>query len=187
MNIFEEFSLSRELTIKEGEIMMDLQRIVIFPTSFIGQYVLKIKDDKQKSQLLYECMKAGMIKYSKPLGKEYALSYRDFLDRWIKYCAFGGWGLVKYQIIEEQKNYGVLTIKNMPLHLYLKNKGVHEPVDPLFDGLIAGSLSGTFNTNIEVIETKCVCSGNEECVYYWGTKEYLRERFPELISKKLGD
>lgn len=190
MNIFEQFSLSREVIVKDGEIDMDDQRVVIFPVSFIGLYTLKYNNNPEKGKRFYDAMKSGMINYSVPLGKEYKLSYRDYLDRWVKYCAFGGWGVVSYQLIETEGNtpHGIVQIKGLPLHIYLKGKGVSSASsDPLFEGLIAGSLSTTFKTNVDVIETKCICAGDEVCVYHYGSEQYLLEKFPEYASKRFGD
>jgi len=185
MNIFERFSLSREIIMREGEIILDQQKMQILPVNFIAAYQLRLKDSPGKLLELYESMKNGMIKYSKPLGKEYSFSYRNFLDRWVKYTTFGGWGIAEYKLIEETSNYGFLHIKNSPLHLNLKAKGITEPFDVFLKGIIAGALSGTFKADIDVIETKCVCAGNDVCIYYWGTKEYLQKKFPEIVSKQL--
>lgn len=189
MNIFEQFSLSREVIMKEGEIVMDQQRVIVLPVSFIGLHTLKYHRDLEKGKKLYDLMKKGMIDYSVPLGKEYKLSYKDYLDRWVKYCAFGGWGLVTYQLIEKEgESHGIVEIKGLPLHMYLKSKGVTEASsDPLFEGLIAGSLSTTFKKDIDVIEAKCICADNPSCVYYWGSKEHLSKLFPELAAKKFGE
>ncbi|MDE1865616.1 MAG: hypothetical protein KGH94_03200 [Candidatus Micrarchaeota archaeon] len=188
MNIVDKFMLSREVVIKEGEIKMDKQRVIILPIDFIGLYTLKF-NNKQLAPKLYESMKSGMIDYSVPIGKEYGLSYRDYLDRWVKYCAFGGWGIVSYKLVETDGiPHGIVEIKGLPLHMYLKSKGITEASsDPLFDGLIAGSLSTTFKTNIDIIEAKCICAGDESCIYYWGNKEYLIKNFPRLAAKRFGD
>lgn len=187
MNVFDKFLLSREVVIKEGKITMDNQRIIIFPVNFIGLYSMRLKDSPEKSRELYECMKRGMTEFSKPVGKEYLLTSKDFLDRWVKYCAFGGWGIVEYRLLENDGRTGYLHIRNMPMHMYLKKKGVKEPSDALFEGLIAGSASGTFRMDIDVLETKCICSGNDVCVYDWGKREYLMEKFPEIAAKRFGD
>lgn len=188
MNIFDQFMLSREVVIREGEITMDDQRVIILPVSFIGLYTIKSNTD-ERAKRLYEVMKRGMIDYSVPIGKEYGLAYKDYLDRWIKYCAFGGWGIVSYKLVETGSDpYGVVEIKGLPLHMYMKKKGVSEASsDPLFDGLIAGSLSTTFKKDIDVIEVKCVCAGDDSCVYHWGSKDYLIKSFPEIAAKRVGD
>lgn len=185
MNLFDKFSISREVIIKEGEIILDEQKMQMLPVNFISMYQLKLKDAPDKMIRLYQTMKEGMVKYSGPLGKAYALSYKDFLDRWIKYTTFGGWGIAEYKLIEEDKNYGVVSIKNSPLHLDLKARGVKEQFDVFLRGIIAGALSGTFRADIDVVETKCVCAGNDECVYYWGSKEYLKSKFPDYAQKQL--
>jgi predicted hydrocarbon binding protein len=188
MNIFERFMLSREVLIKEGEITMDSQRVVILPVNFLGNYTLKYNNEND-AKGIYEIMKRGMIDYSVPIGKKYALAYRDYLDRWVKYCAFGGWGIVTYRVVETEGKIpnGVVEIKELPLHKYLKNKGISEASsDPLFDGLIAGSLSTTFNKNIDILEVKCICAGDSSCVYYWGSKEHLTSTFPKIASKRFG-
>ena len=186
MNVFEEFMTLREVVIDKGKITMDRQRIILLPVNFLGRYSIKLAQNPEIARKLYDAMKKGMIEYSQPLGKEYALTYRDFLDRWVKYCAFGGWGLVEYELVENEKNFGYLRVRNLPLHLYLKQMGVKEPSDVIFEGLIAGSASGTFRTDIDVIEVKCVCSGDTECIYYWGSRDYLREKFPEMSEKRFG-
>ncbi len=187
MNIFEKFSLAKEVNIEPGKITMDKQRIVILPVNFVGMLSIDINNTPRKARELYGCMKKGMAEFSRPLGKEYMLTPKDFLDRWVKYCAFGGWGLVKYQLLDENGKRGFMNIKDLPMHDYLKNKGIKEPSDFIFEGLIAGSASGTFNMDIDVIETKCICSGNDVCVYYWGSKKELFENFPELAAKRFGD
>lgn len=187
MNIFEKFSLSREVVMKEGEIVMDKQRMTLLPVNFIGLYSLSLKDELNEAKNLYNSMKSGVFKFSIPLGKEYLLTYKDFLDRWVKYSAFGGWGIVSYQLVDKENNYGFLKIKDMPLHMYLKSKGLKSASDVIFEGLIAGSLSSTFKADVDVIETKCVCSGNDTCVYYWGSLAYLRQKFPDMVSKRFGD
>lgn len=186
MNIFEEFSVAREVELKEGKMTVDKQRTIFLPTNFMGMYSLNIKDNSKQPMELYESIKNGMINTSKVVGKEYMLSYKDFLDRWVKYCAFGGWGMVNYQLIEKE-GIGLLNIKNLPMHMYLKNREIGEFPNVIFEGIIAGSLSGTFNLDIDVIEVKCICSGNDMCVYYWGPRKYLIEKFPEITSKRFGD
>lgn len=186
MNVFEKFSLSREIAMREGEIVLDQQRILMFPVEFLGTYAFNLRDKPEQAYKLYEAMKKGQIAFSIAIGKAYLLDYKTFLDRWIKYCEFAGWGIVTYQLIENDGKYGFLQIKNLPMHQYLKAKGVTEPFDVLFEGLIAGSASGTFKANLDVVETQCVCSGNDVCVYYWGTKDQLLEKFPNISSKRFG-
>jgi predicted hydrocarbon binding protein len=186
MNMFEKFSLSREISMKDGEIILDQQRLTLLPVNFVGNYLIQVKDNQKQQRILYEVMKKGFIEYAMKLGKEYFLSYRDFLDRWVKYCDFGGWGIVKYQLVEKEENCGFLHIKDLPLHLYLKSKGVKEPSDPIWEGLVAGSLMTTFKGEIEVVEVKCICSGNDVCVFYWGPRKYLKNKFPEIVSKRFG-
>ncbi len=187
MNIFEKFSLSREVIFKEGEITLDKQRVMMIPLNFIMDYSLKIKNNPREARKFYDTIKNGMMTFSMPLGKEYGLSYRDFLDRWVKYTAFAGWGIVKYEAIDTDTNTGFLTIKDFSLDLYLKGRGVKEPSDRLMEAMIAGSLSATFKTDIDVIEAKCICSGNDVCVYHWGPRSYLAKKFPDIVSKRFGD
>lgn len=187
MNIFEKFSLSREVIMKEGEIKMDDQRMTLLPINFVGIYSLTLKNDPHKARNFYNCMKKGMANFSIPLGKEFHLTYKGFMERWAKYAAFGGWGVVEYELIDNEKNYGFLKVKGLPLHVYLKNKGLRSASDVIFEGLIAGSLSSTFKADLDVIETECICSGKDACVYYWGSKEYLTKKFPDIASQKFGD
>ncbi len=102
MNVFLKFSLAREVEMKEGRVMVDKPRTIFLPTNFMGLYSLKVKGDQGDLRTLYESIKNGMRKTTRSVGKEYMLSYRDFLDRWVKYCAFGGWGIVSYQLIEKE-------------------------------------------------------------------------------------
>lgn len=187
MNLFERFSLSKEIKIKEGEITLDTQRVIILPISFMGQLSIKLKEDGERRIRLYDSIKNGMPAFAMPIGKEYQLTYNSFLDRWVKYTAFAGWGIAEYQVIEKEKGWGFLHIKGSPLHLYLKRKGIKEPIDVIVGGLIAGSLTSTFKSNIDVIETGCVCNGEEFCTYYWGSREYLEKKFPKIVSRWLGD
>lgn len=187
MNIFEKFSMSREVTIKEGEITLDKQRMMILPVNFVAKYSLKQRSNAKTNAAFYNAIKKGMIEFSKPLGVEYSLSYKDFLDRWVKYTAFAGWGNVEYKVIDPNAMRGLLNIRNFPLHLHLKEMGVKESSDPLMEAMIAGSLSGTFRTDIDVVETKCICSGNDACVYYWGPREALEKEFPDIVSKHIGN
>jgi len=186
INLFELFSVSRQVIISEGEITINKQPAAIFPINAMGAYILNLKQDRKKERRLYESVKKGMVEFSVSLGEEYQLTSKIFLDRWIKYCGFAGWGIVSYKVIEEE-NCGILYIKDLPLHNYLRDNGVKEPSDPLFEGFIAGSASGTFRADIDVIETECVCSGSDKCVYYWGPKAYLKERFPDMAKKLFGD
>lgn len=181
MNIFEKFLLSREVTMKEGEITLDRQRVLMFPVNFIASYTLKLANNEQEGKKLYEIMKKGMYDFSVPLGKEYGLSYKDFLDRWVKYNAFAGWGIVEYRVVNPEAARGFLTYKNLTLHMYLKSKGVKKHSDRLLEGIIAGALSSTFKVDIDVVETQCVCSGSDLCVFHWGPRSYLEEEFPELM------
>lgn len=180
------FSVSRQVIIEEGEITLNKQPVAIFPVNFLGEYVLKLKGNAKEERRLYESVKKGMIEFSVSLGEEYQLTSRIFLDRWIKYCGFAGWGKVSYKVVEEE-NCGILYIDNLPLHRYLRDRGAKEPSDPLFEGFIAGSASGTFKVDIDVVETECICSGGSRCVYYWGPKEYLKEKFPGLSGRFLGE
>lgn len=181
--MFELFSVSRQVIIEEGEITINKQPVAIFPINFLGSYILNLKGNIKEEKRLYESVKKGMVEFSVSLGEEYQLTSRIFLDRWIKYCGFAGWGIVSYKVIEDE-DCGVLYIKDLPLHKYLMANGVKEPSDPLFEGFIAGSASGTFKVDIDVIETECICSGSDKCVYHWGPKTYLKEKFPDL-SKRL--
>lgn len=185
MNIFEQFSIAREVEIVEGQTTLDKQRILMFPVDFISLYLLKINKNVEQSKMLYNHVKSGMIEYSKPLGKDYGLTYRDFLDRWVKYSAFGGWGLVEYKLVDKDNGYGYLIVKNLPMHNYLKNNHVASPNDVIYEALVAGSLSGTFDKDIDVIETECICSGSEACVFYWGSAEYLKDKFHDIAIKIL--
>ena len=186
INLFELFSVSRQVVIEEGEITLNKQPVAIFPVSFLGDYILNLKGDIREERQLYESVKKGMVEFSVSLGEEYQLTSRIFLDRWIKYCGFAGWGKVSYKI-GEKENCGILSIAGLPLHKYLKDKGVRVPSDPLFEGFIAGSASGTFKSDIDVIETECICSGSDVCIYYWGPKEYLKEKFPDRYEKLFGE
>lgn len=187
MNIFEKFSLSKEVIIENGEISVDKQRIVFLPVPVLGLYLTKLKNNSGEMRKLYETMKKGATDWSIPLGKEYALSYTDYLDRWLKYTAFGGWGITEYQLVEKDKKHGFLRVRNLSLHKYLKEKGITELCDVIFEGLAAGSISGSLAEDLDVIEVQCICAGSDFCVFYWGSKEYLLENFPEAASKKFGD
>ncbi len=187
MNIFEKLSISREIIINEGEIALDKQRIVFLPVPFIGLLLIKLKQNISQKQKIYKTMKSGAAEWAVPLGKQYGLAYKDFLDRWIKYTAFGGWGLTEYQLIEEDKGRGFLRIKDLSLHKYLKKKGINEPSDFIFESITAGSLSGSFNLDIDVLEVKCICAGDDFCVFYWGPRSYLIQKFPKLALDRFGD
>ncbi len=187
MNIFERFLLSREVTLKEGEITLDRQRIAMFPVGLVGECALAPEQGSEQARILYESMKKGQIEFSRAIGKEYLFDSKTFLDRWIKYCEFAGWGIVTYQLVEKDGRHGFLYVKNLPMHQYLRSKGINKPSDVLFEGLIAGSISGTFRIDVDVIETKCICSGNDVCVYYWGPKKDLKEKFPGEMQKRFGD
>ncbi|MGI0100200.1 MAG: hypothetical protein ACREBH_00530 [Candidatus Micrarchaeaceae archaeon] len=183
MNVFDEFALFKEVTLQDGVITLDQQRVLMFPVGFIASYTNRLSKDSVQARRLYDVMKNGMFDFSIPLGKAYSLSYKDFLDRWKKYNAFAGWGIVEYKIIEVDQGYGMLTYKNLSPHLYLKSKGVKEHADPLLEGIIAGALSSTFKIDLDALETKCVCAGNDVCVFYWGKKSYLNKKFPDLMAK----
>ncbi len=188
MNVFEQLSIAKEIKISTGKIVLDQQRIILFPINFISLYLLKIRDNPEQSRELYKLVKAGMARWAIPLGKDYALTYKDFLDRWVKYTAFGGWGITKYLLIDKDNNYGYLDIRNLSMHNYLKIKGIKEiPGDIIFEALVAGSISSTFKVDLDVIETECVCEGSKRCVFYWGPIKYLKNKFPDIISKRFGD
>lgn len=185
MNIFDKFMISREVTLEDGKITLDRQRVMVLPISFMGLLSIRIKDHPEQVRNLYRFIKSGMPVFAMPIGKEYQLAYNSFLDRWVKYTAFAGWGTTEYQLVE--KGFGFLHIKNSPLHMYLKSKGIKEPIDVIEGALIAGSLSSTFNVDVDVVETECVCSGYDHCTYYWGSKAYLREKFPAIALRQFGD
>ncbi len=184
MNIFEKFLISKEVSIKDGELKVDQQRIMFLPANFWSLYSLNFKNNFQETAKIYKSVKEGLSGFSMPLGKKYGLSVKDFLDRWVKYCAFGGLGIVEYKLIEN--DYGFLSIKDLSSHIYLKKIGIKEPLDIMWEGIIAGSLSNTFNKDVHVIESKCICNGSDMCIFNWGSKEYLMTKFSDLVYKRFG-
>lgn len=186
MNVFEQLSLFKEVSITEGRITLDKQRVALFPTNFIASYLIGLKDNSGESQKLYNSMKEGMRQFSVSLGKEYGLTSTDFLSRWVKYCTFTGWGIAEYKLLDENGRSGFLHVKGSPLHIELRRRGIKGPIDSLFEGLLAGSASGSFNTDIDVVETRCLCSGSDVCVYNWGSKKELDEKFPNIRPRGWG-
>lgn len=186
MNIFEKLMLARQISFNEGKIVLLNQRLVMFTSDFLGAYTLKINDEPGFVRQLYDAGKESVREGFGPgIGKSYSFSFNDFFKWYVDIARLSGWGLVKWEGIDEARHEGTLTIEDSPIAMYLRGR-VKGPCDHMIRGFMAGGASSAFKTEVEMVETECYASGAPRCRFVFGPRDAMGAKFRDLYEQQVG-
>jgi predicted hydrocarbon binding protein len=184
MNVFEELMLARQLSFTVGDIHLLGNRVTIVHATFWAEYTMRMNEDPKKVFELYDSAKISFRDgMAKSIGKRYGLSFNDFFKWLTDIAMLAGWGKLTWVDLNDTNKTGIILVDNSPVVEVLKGK-VHNPIDHLIRGFIAGGASGWLNTDIDAIEEECAAMGAPQCKFVFRPKEQFKVT-PE-VTRQLG-
>ncbi len=164
-SIFDQLTLLRQLSFKDGDIRLMGNRVVIIHANFFYDYCMQINDSPEKVSELYSSAKSSFkVGIAESIGKNYGFSFNDFFNWMTKIAILAGWGNIKWEGLEEGDGIGKISVENSPIAEHLKGK-VKSPVDHLIRGFIAGGASASLQKDIDALEEECVATGAPHCSF----------------------
>ena len=90
-------------------------------------------------------------------GKNIFLFMQDFLSN-------SGFGLIKDVQVDEKNQRAIILVSNSPIALQLKGK-LAQPCCHLLRGILAGTFSNAFNSDLDCLELHCASQNSSECEF----------------------
>lgn len=186
MNIFEKLMFTKQLNFKEGQINLLDQRLVMFTTDFLSAYTLNINDNPKLVSDIYLSAKNSVKNGFGPgIGKKYSFTFYEFFNWYIDIARLSGWGIIKFERVDEDIKQGVISIENSPVSTYLKGK-VKSPCDHIIRGFMAGGSETVFKTEMAIVETECIALGAPQCKFIFGPKDIIKTKYKNLYEQQVG-
>jgi len=176
---------ARELTFKEGEIILLGERVSIISVPVIAYLSALINEDPKLVVKLYELSKESTTKgFARPIKEKYKLHGVKMIDLLKNLSDAIGWGRIISISYKDLKAHELVGhVVNAPVGCNLKNQ--KKPVDHIYRGMIAACASIAFDDNIDVIETKCVACGSKYCEFVFKRhEEFLKEKDSNPLVKE---
>jgi predicted hydrocarbon binding protein len=165
-DVFGKVLVTRQIKFEEGKIVLFNQRITMNP-AYTNAMIQKELEKIKSAHLIYDSMKQLGLQWTRDLQKNYGTKHRDVVKWGINVVTLAGWGIV--EIIEDNplKKIIIFKLKDSAIaKTILKNYGKSKtPVDYSFRGMIAGTFSVLYKTDMDCIETKCLAMGDSICEF----------------------
>lgn len=182
MSLFDELTMIRQLTFKDGTIKLLEQRIVISPSIVFSDYSMAINDSPDKVAEFYKSIKSSSKdNFAESVGKSYGFNFQNYFDWMTKIVVLSGWGRWKWDLLDEEKKMGKISVSESPVAENLKGK-VKCPVDHVIRGFMAGGASASLKIDIDVVEEECVALGAPQCKFVFKPHDQF-EPTPEVIRQ----
>jgi predicted hydrocarbon binding protein len=182
VDIFEKLMLARQLSFKEGEIDLLGQRLVMLPSIVFSDYTMAINDSPDKVAEFYKSVKSSSkANFAVSVGKSYGFNFQNYFDWMTKIVILSGWGIWKWDFLDEEKKSGKISVTNSPVAENLKGK-VKCPVDHIIRGFMAGGASASLKTDVDVVEEECVALGAPQCKFVFKSPDQFNPT-PEVIRQ----
>ena len=171
------------LQFKEGFIYLTDERLIFTGAKIFFQLQTAVEKEfgKQKGDyFIYKLFKeCGKII---PENVERAIKIQPTHSGfWMEdFATAAGWGKIKHIDFDDKNKKAIYEIETSPFLTYVERS--KHPVCNITRGLIAGTLSGIFNTEIEGVEKECgAVSGRNKCIMVFQTpEEWKKVKSPEL-------
>lgn len=186
-SFFDKLMLARQVSFKEGRVeMLENQRLLLFPMELAAFYTADLLKDTEGTKELYrtgkECMLKGFVYNT--MKSHGPTSRKDLLSLLSNIASFAGWGVYRYEMIDEKNHKILMNMWDCLVSDYLKGK-VDAPCDHIFRGFIAGGASVVFGREMECIESECIAIGDSRCHFTAATKEELEKEFPKFFGRQV--
>jgi len=154
------------------------------------KFLMKNFGEKEGCFLVYAIFKQAAIPYAEHMKKEWGITNTlQIAKRMEEISNISGWGKIKIKDFNPETFKSMVEIRDSP---FLKNFSTKHACNAT-RGLIAGTLSGLFNKNIDGVESVCGAStGKNECLMLFQTREEwlkvtskeLKKAFEEQLAEK---
>ncbi len=189
MTFFEKLMLARQVSFKGGRVeVLGGQRLMLFQQKFLANFTEDIIKDAEAARALYKDCRKDMAEnfIRKVLGSHGAASKKEVLSLLGNVAGFAGWGVYRYESIDEAKPRVVINMGECIVGSALRYK-VSAPCDHIFRGFVAGGTSRVYGKELECVESSCIALGDEHCRFVASVREELKKEFPELYGVQVGD
>ena len=140
------------------------QKMFMVPTFAFVELQKELKE-KKINHVAYDVFKYTSLRWTKNLKDSYHMNSDQVLN-WARDTAtICGWGTARIVHKDFEKKFASLKLEDSAVaSTILKEQGISKhPVDHMFRGLIAGTLSTVLGADVEAVETHCVAQGANEC------------------------
>jgi len=170
--------LARLIQFEKGQILLMGLPVAIIPMSILcdlQKQTIESLGYEKAYEKLYEGAKRGSKIYNERFIKKYGLrKLNETLDNQAKIVTSAGWGEVIFTKINAEEKTAILKFVNSPYAItYGKS---NKPACIIQAGFVAGGVSITFNTDMDVFETKCVSNEDSFCEMLIGPAEIIKEK-----------
>jgi predicted hydrocarbon binding protein len=164
--VFKKLLMARQIKFEEGRIVLFNQRITMNP-AYTNVMIQKELEKINSAHIIYDSMKELGKQWTRDLQKNYGTKYKDVVKWGINVVTLAGWGTVKIMADKPSEKFLIFRLEDSAVgKTILRNYGKSKiPVDYSFRGMLAGTFSVLFNTNMDCIETKCIAMGNSICEF----------------------
>jgi predicted hydrocarbon binding protein len=163
-DLFKKLLMARQLEIERGVIKVMKNRMALLPAPFMA-YLLKLSKDPIKTgkDCYYSAKLTTYNNLTYVLEKQYGLTHQK-LEQWMRDIAeLMGWGTFDILNLDWNKKEAIIRIENSPVANEMGKVGY--AVDHISRGATAGAISVIFQTDVDVIESKCVSKNDLVCEF----------------------
>lgn len=150
---------------KEGVWLLG-ERLSMLPSYSFVELQKKLYDCDQ-SNISYDLFKSTAIRWVYDFKKKFSTKREDVLS-WAKDSAsLAGWGNARLIHRDWEKNVFIFKLQNSAIaESIVKQHGkTKEPVDHMFRGLVAGTMSALLNKELDAVEITCAAMGHPLCQF----------------------
>lgn len=162
-NFFDKFIFTNSLRYTHNNFYLMNIPFVIFPVDALNE--LFSKNDSDFNVKIYSAIKASVKNdLLKQFNIDFGLNGNKSLELVEQFFTASGWGNLQNVNLDLQKNHAIVSVSNSPFASELAGK-ISTESDHLIRGVLAGLFSYAFNEDVDCVETKCLCTGGEQCQF----------------------
>ncbi|MDO8647210.1 MAG: 4-vinyl reductase [Candidatus Diapherotrites archaeon] len=183
---FDKFVFVNQLKFKDYNFSLINVPFVILPTDIIAG--LCEAENEEFNKRLYYAVKNSVTKELSPRFKlDFGMEPERFLKFSETFFTASGFGFLKNIQLDFQTNRAIVSVSNSAVAQLLQGK-VKKPCDHLLRGILAGTFSVAFKTNIECVETKCHAQHQSNCEFVCepaASIDFSKQEVREQLDLKL--
>ncbi|MFH1978406.1 MAG: 4-vinyl reductase [Candidatus Aenigmatarchaeota archaeon] len=185
--VMKKLLMARQIKFEEGRIVLFGQRIFMIPTYSYITLQLKL-EESGLAHLIYHSTKDLGKQWTLDLQKNYKTNHKYVVDWGINIVNLAGYGVAETVKDDPENNHSAFRLKDSATAEYvlkaLKKKSEY-PVCHLFRGMITGTFSVLYKTDLDGIETKCKAMGYPHCEFILKPKKEF-DLTDKQIKRQLG-
>ena len=160
---FDKFVFVNQLKFKDYNFSLVDVPFVIMPADIIAG--LSAKSDPEFTKEIYYSVKKSVWKYLAPRFKvDFGLQQERFLKFSETFFTASGFGLLQNIQVDAVNSRAIVSVSNSVVARLLKNK-VSRPCDHFLRGVLAGTFTAAFKTDVECVEHKCFAISDSNCEF----------------------